>query len=143
MKSLFYLSLSLLCLVAVSTGCNEEAAEETAVTEVSAVGEAACCGSCSGETAACCSGTTAVSTEAPAKACCGQCAATTTVSTDAPAKECCGKCTATTTVSTAAEPCQKGCDACAKGDEANCKCDSKETAAEAPAEKPATDEAAQ
>ena len=131
MKSLFYVSLGLLCLVAVSAGCNDQAAEETAaLNEVGLQGEAECCASCTGEATASCCSTTAVSTDAPAKACCGQC--TSEVAAKGEAKECCGKC-ATTTVSTSAEPCQK-CDACAKGDSENCKCDTETVTTETPAE---------
>lgn len=72
-----------------------------------------CCGKCATEQAA----------AGQAEGCCGKCAGESDASTTS--KGCCGKCEGESAVSKEADKtitCENGCNACAEGDSANCKC---------------------
>ncbi len=131
-NSSWYVLLAVAAISPLIGGCNQSAETETNVelTSVSAVAgmEGGCCGNCATEQV----------TAGLAGDCCGKCSGE--AGTAAKSAGCCGKCegeqaVVSTSVAAAKGECEAGCNACAEGDSANCKCgDAPAKAASDPAE---------
>ncbi len=166
MKSIVGISfIAIAAFVVVSTGCNQQMANsersETTETTLASTSDGGCCGNCdsastaAGKSEGCCGKCANEAAATKAEGCCGKCA-TETEST-IKAEGCCGKCSGESATATKSEQncencdagcvakttpqvgCQNGCNACAEGDSANCKCGdvgaSKQAAASADAKK--------